>query len=380
MRVWLILILLFAATDLWSQDDVVDVRTITFEQQNEADCIPLDDKSVRAQVSYYVVSDTVLYKQRRQNCFESVVEVADGVVAMHFNWNTQCLILWTATDEYRYYDSSGVIETYTSYGLLSPFLSRPVKTILASYNVSGCEDSYYEEANISVVDGDKGFPSLRHEHRSTEGSPIASSNSVSVTDIGRILRTVNLEPDLPQSLADCNIDEDDFSEYARQVRDEKGVSFQFFWKEGDSTLNVAEQEKAFRLGLLECFDTVSFDVIRAALTQQRWTWTTTSRSELVFVNDVNDTLYATYITNGGSMPYHLPWKIRYGGEEFYSFNIDLARILMKMLPNRSETMDTESAQNVHLLHVIADYLYSKHQEAQRGALSDTVDSVKESQQ
>lgn len=350
----------------------------TLEQDLIGDCIDANDLQVQLQTRRYIVSGTSLYKAPSgSDCYIKVGDVDNDVVAIHYSYWRRCLVLWTTDDEFRYYDSSNVIERFSSYGLLSSFLARPIIGLSATRSYYGCFGGSTEEVMHPISTSEDALPSLRHEHRPSGMDPDRRyyANGVDAEELTRVLRIVNTEPNVVPSLAECDVDHGDIAEYARRVKEGIGTSWDLAFAFERKTPEEKNQAKEFYLGLVNRFDTVRPNVVRAALMHHYnlWTSTATMSSTVTIVNDFNDTLLLSFSSSGPSQPYNLPWTIQYGGEQFKTFNIDLARILMKMLPNQDEPVNVEDTENPHLLHVIADYLYSKHQEAQKVGLSDTTD-------
>lgn len=359
MRTLIFIILFAGSLSVQSQDRNGDH---ILEEPNVTDeCVDDKDLLIHWEVADFIVSGNCLYKLVPQtDCYAKVGEVNGEVVGIDYSGDY--LVLWTNNEEYRCPDSTGVIERFSAYSLLSPFLARPLKSIVAVQGVINCLGSKFDSVSRPVNSATDSLPFFKHEHRSSDlrSKRASQFNGADVGELIRVLRIVNTEPNRVPSLAEFKVSKEDLAEYTRRVKEDLGSRWDFRHNDSDEKDKIS-RAKEFYLGLLPNFDTVSPNVLRAALLDHYNSWASfaSDHYSIEFVNDFNDTLSISFITNGPSPPYMLPWTISYGGVEFMSFNVDLARILMNMLPNNDEGESVEAKENTALLFAIADYLYSK---------------------
>jgi len=220
------------------------------------------------------------------------------------------------------------------------------------------------EVTHPVDDLRDSLPSLRHEERpfGSSSNGVYRHEEADARVLIRILRIVNIEPNARPSLADFDIGEEDIAEYVRQVEEGANKEFGGFFTLSTEAPEWKNASNEFALGMIPRFDTVSPGVVCASV--MRWahgiSWTSTRRSSVVILNDVNDTLSLSFETSSRGRPYNLPWTVRYAGEEFQTFNAALARILTQLLPDNDERVSVEPVENPLLLHAVADYLYAEH--------------------
>lgn len=383
MRLLTILFLLTAVIDLLSQDGHTDLHRYSIGPGVNGECVDADDLQIRLSTKgltfvgekgescCFNISGNSLYIEYSQSeCYLKIGDIHDDVLGIAYNYRNEYLSIWTCNDEYRYVDSTGLIERFSFYGSLSSFLAYPVKSISAVCGIRNCfgvdEETITHVVSDPAPDSDSTFPSLRYEHKpvtdiSDRGSHI---NEIDAGELARILRIVNVDPNRVPSLGDFDINEEDVAEYIRQV--ERRIE----WEKPElsrygSTVAEKEKSKEFYRGLLNCFDTVRSDVIQTvllSLTWSRYSWRGIYKVRVI--NEVNDTLLCFMYPSDLRQPYNLPWTIHYDGEEFQTFNVDLARILMKLLPGHDLQPCKEAINKSQLLCDVADYLFAEKKAVQ----------------
>ncbi len=175
----------------------------------------------------------------------------------------------------------------------------------------------------------------------------------------RILRAVNADPNQLPSLGDFEITEGDIYRYGERF-DTLADPFDLY---NDYTFylyddHVSEDRVEYLSQLRNSFDTVSSSTVRAALVSNLSLWGSTS-SYLVkgtVVNEIGDSLFISFRSNGPAQPYNLPLKVQYRGVEFQTFNAELGRLLSELLPKHE--WRSEANQNDQLLVAVAIYLES----------------------
>ena len=276
MRTIIVIAFLIGSLDLVSQSRETGIDRYGWGPGTIGECVDTNDLQTRLRTTgfgipdstgesfYFRISGNSLYKGGSgSDCYVKVGDVYDDILGIDYNCMRHYITLWTSSDEYRYNVLTNVLERYSAYGLLSPFLARPVKGLSATSSVWGCFGGFDQNITYSATDSDDSFPSLKYEHkpRDMESYRGDGINRISGEKLVRILRGVNLEPNQIPSLADFDINEEDKIEYARQVKEDvRG----FGWSKYDMSSIDSAAATGFYLRLLPCFDTVSREVVRAA--------------------------------------------------------------------------------------------------------------------
>ena len=281
------------------------------------------------------------------------------------------ILLWTGASSYRCFVETGAIEPVPSFGLMGKFLARPIVSVSGERLVSGCGGKSVTMKNHEA--SSRSLPSLRHEITTREKrlQDELMFNGVSTLEISRVLRGVNLDPESVPTLADFDINHRDLRLYEKEILEavEKDRAHQRAWAayRSDSSLEArpirtwtAVEDPSIKtadtyLNLLRWYDTVSADVVRAALVKDRLSYLATGSTTLsvLLVNDVGDTLRCTSRSAIHFAPYALPWTIHVAGESYQTYSVELARLLIRLLPERKVDLDLE---NARLLRVVGAYL------------------------
>ncbi|MCB0712048.1 MAG: hypothetical protein KDD67_06930 [Ignavibacteriae bacterium] len=332
------------------------------------ECVDASELHIRLQSRPYVVAGNSLY--------EVDYESTGYIKVMDFNTDVRCigrvswdyLSIWTNDEEYRYYPDSALLERFTAYGLLSPFLFHPIKDIAATRGAYGCTGHTEEHITHAATKVEDTVPSLKYEH-----TPVDEGlgrkyqiNGIRTEELSRILRAVNLDPIAVSSLRECKIQEEDLAEYVQDVESRFGNAS--IDRRKRVVLPEAEigEEEAFYLRLIPSFDTVNSDIVRAAIVanyESQWPSFGGDAYSVDIINEANDTIQCRSSSGGSTLPYNMPWTVRYNGAEFVSFNVELAYILTKMLWNDGKDwqVNPEVVHNPILLWTIANYLFREHQ-------------------
>ena len=333
--------------------------------------------SIRANGGRYYVAGRSLYidtahrflSDDRSRCLVKVADFDFEILGLDMGGGlfNQYLELWTGTETYRYDLRRGDVERFTAEGLLSSFLLHPIISATGVKGGYGCHGAGSRESvTHEAVEVDTTLPSLRHEHRPTSvrGEGRREVNGVDLEELTRALRSVNLNPDRVPSLDECLIPDEDLTAYVERVKrevaqweeiQERGEENVLWYDLAWGALPTTHSRDVY-LGLVPGIDTVSPEVLREALRTHRdgSGWTFTSYARVTLVNEANDTLHISFSIDGMGQPFNLPWKITRDTVEFRTYNIDLARLLMKLLPESEWRRDVN--ENVQLLYVIAAYL------------------------
>ena len=322
------------------------------------ECVTLQKQEVRFDIGWCWVVGNSLYKlERGGGCVVKVVDLPFHVIGLdHIGWGSdEFLIFWSDQAAYRCRVSGDSLEQINAFGLLSGFLIHPIVRASVTEGHFGCYYRDVDEIDHDVVQVT--IPSLLHEVGSAgERSEVTRQiNGIDLEELTWALRSVNIDPWRAPSIDAFEIDEADLRAYAERVAADIEEGDDDEWDFPDFPTPTPDNRDIFT-DLPALIDTLSPDAIRAALIEHRNRYTSSSSSsyDVTLVNTEGDTLHCSFTSNGPTQPFCLPWTIRYGDEEFQSYSVELARLLMKLLPEKEYR--TEREQKVDMLYVIAEYL------------------------
>lgn len=342
--------------------------------------------SIRANGGRYYIAGRSLYVdtahrfwgEGRSGCLVRVADFDFEVLGLDKGGDpsNQYLELWSGTETYRFDLRTRGLERFSVEGLLSSFLLHPIVSATGVKGGYGCHGAGSRTSvTYEAVEVDTTLPSLRHEHRpgsvGVEGR--WEVNCVDLEELTRALQSVNLDPDRVPSLAECLIPEADVTAYTERVRrqvvkweeiQERGED-NVLWFDLDWGALPTTHSRDVYLSLASIIDSVSPEVLREALRTHRDGAESTFRryARVTLVNEASDTLHITFSTDGMRQPFNLPWTISYDRAQFHTYSIELARLLMKLVPESERQRDV--SENVQLLYVVAGYLYRVGETADR---------------
>ena len=311
--------------------------------------------------SLYVSSNPFNYSES-PTCLEKVADFPARVLRIDCNWwnRYRWLSVWTEEGEYQYNLETRELREVEPFGALTPFLAWPLAGIQASTSLAGCNGGRTREIEHQVSDVDVAVPSLRDEVRPmidpTERG--AAVNGVDAENLTRALQSVNQDPYRLPSFAEFNFDEEDLLAYQERVaenleglRDRAPLSELAMLVRRPFAPTLDEED--LYVGLPTMLDTLDSDILVPALFARmdaiRISGSTTYTVHLI--NVAADTLTCIFHRRGSRQPFNLPWTIRYGETEFRTFNIELARMLMKLLPE--DRYRDEKEEKLDLLYAVA---------------------------
>ena len=323
---------------------------------------------------YFVVGNSLYERQFRKNvCYTKIADFAfqvHGIDVRNYRENPYA-VLWCEDGARRYDLETGAITPYVPSGFLTSFLSCPIVSGFAESGSGGCFGGDIAEAELEPTTDEAPEPSLLYEHHPAEETRERRTEIIS-PELRRALQRLNQSPDYLPSLMDFEIDEDDIRDYSRIVEDACKQQKEDEEEYGDISFPAqpftptCESREAY-LSLVSRLDEISPQTVRSALsTYNESIAITVWRSASVrLVNQVGDTLTFSASVEGGSQPFLLPWTVTYRNEEFLTWDVQLAHLLLAMLPEREierkvreegVTIVTSYSVNAKVLQVIAGYL------------------------
>ena len=374
MRSLIFAFLLIASLDGLAQIPDAESNPYGWGPGEIGDSVDVEELPIRLESRNYRIAGNSLYKMNyRTGCCFKLNDLTFDVRAIYYGYTENYLTLWTSDEEYRYDVETSFIERFPAYGLLSPFLSRIVTNISAMRGYYGCFEASEENVTHTITESDEALPSLKYEHTPAEEnhSKGYQINGVGADELTRILRVVNLEPHRVSALAEFDIQDEDLVEYASWVKEHpEWLGNDGLYWDADTSQAWRARVEEFYLGLINRFDTVGPDLVRDAILRQydMGMSTSTQMYRVELVNGVDDTLRFSFTSNGYSTPYNLPWTIEYNGSSFMTFDADLARVLVKMLPKEEfedESLNVEAFHKKMLLIAIANYLFAQQEKSIR---------------
>ena len=309
---------------------------------------------------YRVVGNTVYEVDMWTDCHVKIFDLPFAVQGFdQVGWSREeGFLFWSDGTAYRCDATGESFERIDAAGLLTRFLHHPIEWVSATDGYSGCGGGGVDNVDHEIVEVDAAVPSLLHEVRPAEERPekIRRVNGIDLEDLTWALRSVDIDPWRPPSAVEFAFDAGDLRAYTERVtadikRLREGSVSDFV----DYPAPTSDDYDIFTV-LPTILDTLSPEIVRAALVAHRTEWRSTSSYSyrVTLVNAVGDTLICTFASDGPTQPFALPWTLRYGDAELQSYNVELARLLMKLLPEKEYR--TEREHKVDMLYVIAEYL------------------------
>lgn len=333
------------------------------------DCLDVDSIEIGPSSVWYCVVGRSLYERNhRESCIKKIFEVPFSVEGIDEEWvsSGKAVRLWSGGSLYLYDVKTGVLTEAVNSGFLGSFLFHDIATASGETGHYGCFGGGSETVDHEALDADQALPSLRDEVRPRERESKKSGmviNGVSTEDLIWALRSVNQQPHRAPDLLDLDLDQEDLRAYADRVASDRRAlegqevaeEYDFIARFDNPSGPTGETIETYE-ALPRILDTLSPGVLRAALIARRDSWSSTNSSSnsVTLVNKVNDTLHIRFRTDGPDQPFSLPWTIEYGDEVVQTYSIELARLLMPLLPREGEW--DERGEKVELLYAVAWYL------------------------
>ena len=331
------------------------------------ECGSLDDLELGLSARRYLLVGSSLYEREyREKCLTKLIDLPFAAVGIDVVWeeSREKVQLWTGDAIYLYDVKSGDVEEGTLSGFMSTFLYYSITGSAGSEGRYGCFGGSTREVSHDARPQEEPVPSLQHEVRPdrNDGEEAGGSiNGVSIDDLTWALRDVNNDPHHGPDLSDLDLDEEDLQRYREAVasdrRDLEGkeetdfATFHFGPRRSPTmeTIEIYENLPAI-------LDTLDPATLRAALVACRDAWSSTSSSSymVTLTNERSDTLRLSFRSSGPKQPFRLPWTIHYNDVQVRSYSIELARLLMPLLPD-GDAWD-EGEEKVNLLYGVAWYL------------------------
>ena len=323
------------------------------------ECVTLGEGEVRFMFeSFRVVGNSLYVRERGADCFTKIIDLPFNVHGLdHMGWGSdEYMLFWSDQGAYRCGADGDSLVRIDAHGLLSAFLHHPIKRASATERHYGCHGCSNGEVDHDVVR--PAVPSLLHEMRPAEERSQGGGriNGIDVDDLMWALRSVDIDPWRAPSVDAFEIDEGDLRVYAERVASDVERGYESDWDYFLDFPPPTPDNHDIFLDLPAILDTISPETIRAALIGHRngLDISITDHYDITLVNATGDTLYCSFTSDGPSQPFCLPWTIRYGDAEFQSYSVELATLLMKLLPENEYRSERE--EKIDLLYVIAKYL------------------------
>lgn len=333
------------------------------------ECVAEEDLESGFPSTYWfrVVGNSFYKRENRRSfsCFLKLAELPITVCAVERAWEGEGEVfrLWTGEGEYRYVVKTGLLERVDAIGTLSSFLVSPITRVEARsktvVGIAGITESSYSSTHQFGSD-DTTQPLLRHEVR-VDDSPSRSgaAGGVDVESLTWALRSVNADSHHLPSLAEFDFDDADVLAYrervATDIREtgsvEPAETWELYEKYYREYLPTVDRRDVFA-DLPSQIDAVSGCIVAASLLHTLRGGCGYHFEEITFVNEEGDSLviYTSSSPYGPRPPLGLPWTIRYGESEFRTFSVELACLLMQLLPNEYRS---EREEKVDLLYAVA---------------------------
>lgn len=284
--------------------------------------------------------------------------VFDFVISSILLQNDSVAILWDGfRNNYIYSLKDHSLKIYNPETPLKSFLSFPVKSFTINSGSQGCfhlfydivtyervNDSIFTNSTISSID-EYIEPSTTPKDTSTfKYSPTTSA-------LSNLLTIINSNVSAIPSLKDFQITDQDKKNFLISV-DER------IKREENEYVNGKKVNKEFYYSIIDALDTLGNDFISEFLNQKEQRYSTTSNwFTIQIINENNDTIKISREYYLESLPWNLPWKFEYKGQNFNCYSIDFSRFIDACTPEKF--MDKELFDNRALIMSIADYLWEK---------------------
>ncbi len=239
-------------------------------------------------------------------------------------------------------------------GPLSPFFSSPITAVIGRAGWYNCIDGTEVDTLYAIDAIPASVPSLRHEVgrwdrpvretcrmvvggvelRALENALGFSNSLFSITDL--LFYRCKLNGEVP--------------ELRRIEEEDRTDSIPTFY--GPSIVSPQSLKTFQRMP--DLLDTLSQETVRAALQEcEKYRFYLGAVvAEVKIVNAVGDTVR---IYSGSMQPYGLPWTIEFDDQRIETYSIDLARLLLPLVPER--TSWSEQNEKIYLIESIAWYLH-----------------------
>lgn len=328
--------------------------------------------------STYFVAGNSLYQRigrRGEACYIKIADFTFRVegIDVRNHYQNAFAVLWSEDGAKLYDLENERLLPYVPSGFLSSFLAFPVVSGHAESGLRGCGGGEETEAELMTTTDETPEPSLLYEHRPTdpEVGRVGAGGGIASAKLRRALEDLNHAPDYLPSFSDFQIGDEDLADYAtivegaceriREYEEEYGP-----WQLRRTFYPDCDNRADF-LAVASRFDTLSPQLIRSALSTygESISITLWRSASVTLVNEVGDTLRFSASVEGGSQPYLLPWTVTYGEEQFLTWDVRLARILLALLPESEIDRDRRESgatslpsynEKAQTLRVIAGYL------------------------
>jgi photosystem II stability/assembly factor-like uncharacterized protein len=258
-------------------------------------------------------------------------------------------ILWDGVkNNYRYSLNDHIPKIYFPADPIKSFLASPIKSFSINSGSQGCFHSVTNEINYERTKNSTFTTSKLSVNRNEDKEKSTFKNIVSSQILENALAAINSNPSAVPSLLDFQITEKDKKNYLDLVDE------QFKSKEiGKKKLN-----KEFYYSIPAILDTLNSSIITDILNQQEGVWSTTSNwFKIQMVNQKNDTLNISRSYYVSTLPWNLPWKFEYKGQNFNCYNVEFSKFINACIPDNF--MDKEVFDNKILIMQIANNLHDK---------------------
>lgn len=271
--------------------------------------------------------------------------------------NDSVAILWDGFKKnYKYSLTNHAIEEYKYSSPLNIFLKSPVKSFTISSGSSGCFHYRYKKINYKIATKKPVFITKEIATKGIFGDKenVPFNNEVNSEELSMILNSINNYHDAEPIISDFKISKIDKKKYLKKV------DTMIIKNEIVSVKDASEVTyKDLYYSIPNRIDTLSSSTIQKILDPDEDVISTTSNwFRMQIVNENNDTINISRKYFFKRLPWHLPWKVEYKGQNFICYDINLSRFINKCIPKEFD--DKYVFDNSYLLMKIAEYVLRKN--------------------
>ncbi|MFA7327047.1 MAG: hypothetical protein WC121_10315 [Candidatus Kapaibacterium sp.] len=297
--------------------------------------------------------DNHLYLSNNGWCYDWYREdVLNLYIADIFLIDDSTAILWDGRgNNYIYSLKDNSIKPYIYENPLNGFLKYPVESLSILSGCLRCDLEKYEIMNFVATENDN---LVSESYIKYDRIKPYFKSIIEVVELKELLKEINMYPNRVPTINEFNITEENKSEF---INDIEGIISSEYWvrkEEGLSILLYYNIENNFR-NVIENVETYDTNQIKKSLDlyYDRWVHYP-SRFYFYFVNTNSDTLFFSQ-SSYASSPWYLPWDVKYKGKHFYSYNIEISKLINNVIPE--EFNGKEAFDNIFLLTGLAGYKY-----------------------
>lgn len=266
-------------------------------------------------------------------------------------------------DKYNFYRFNSNTGNYTSETFSRPFqnfLSSSIGKIELQTGSQGCFHSYNTTITYELKKDTVFSVKEYNKSKQQKSLPDSYKNTFLLSEITKILTTINNHPFQPIKLSDFNINAKDKENYMDQISViEKDFSKgnRHDYETGLSAYDIPYLNPDFRFfrNYADSLQNINDSIVNKILSAPQLGWsTTTNWISMKIINKHGDEIS---IENSAYKPnaWLLPWTIKYGDFVFQSVNLDITKFIKK---NSPDFIVDKNTTNDYLIFQIVNYLYN----------------------